>query len=351
MMNFHDGSDLGLLAFMRISYLYIVCLWGFLQLLLGSVLLSVPLILVLVSLIHVFRFPQVSGKVTKSICLVGDYAKKDGSAVLFGHRGASVDMPENTLCAFEECRNQGGDGIELDVELTSDGVTVILHDDTVDRTTDGQGRINDMTFDEARKLNAAARHTKKDIAFEPIPTLEEALKLSLEVGLHVFIEVKSSMSSGMQNAMKAGDAIAKLYAELPDLYETAMVCSFDPRALYQVRVRDSGIATAMIWRPWANSYTQAGEPTKSSILGTFLTATFDLILNFCLHGFLWHFLGFTIVSVNKNELSASCINWWRQRGVEPVTWTVNTFPDKAFFARHGVPVMTDSMTEDVPEQT
>ena len=59
-------------------------------------------------------------------------------------------MPENTLTAFRTCRAAGADGIELDVEFTSDAVAIILHDDTVDRTTDGSGEINEFTFEEAR---------------------------------------------------------------------------------------------------------------------------------------------------------------------------------------------------------
>ena len=64
-----------------------------------------------------------------------------------------------------------------------------------------------------------------------------------------------------------------------------------------------------------------------------------------------YFLGFSIMSTNKNDLSANSIHWWRERGVFPVTWTVNTFDEKKFFARHRVPVMTDSMTQDAVEQS
>ena len=67
--------------------------------------------------------------------------------------------------------------------------------------------------------------------------------------------------------------------------------------------------------------------------------------------FVRYFLGFSIMSTNKNDLSSNSIRWWRERGVVLVTWTVNTQAEKAFFARHGVPVMTDSMVEDVEEQT
>jgi glycerophosphoryl diester phosphodiesterase len=67
-------------------------------------------------------------------------------------------------CCYFQCHRNGGDGIELDVEFTSDGIAVVLHDDTVDRTTDGSGKINEISFVEARRLNAAANHPKGHLA-------------------------------------------------------------------------------------------------------------------------------------------------------------------------------------------
>jgi len=285
--------------------------------------------------------------------MMGKFAKPGGVPVIFGHRGAGLDMPENTLLAFRTCRSQGADGIEIDVEFTSDDVAIILHDDTVDRTTDGTGEIGSLTFEEARQLNAAAKHRKNaSLPPEPMPTLEETLSLCLEIGLHVFIEVKSAAFKGTANAYRAAEAIVELYARFPDLYKTAMVCSFDPRVLFILRRRNPGIVVAMIWRPWVNSYNLDGTPKNPNTpIGTALAAIYDTAHDFVLHGYLWYFLGFSIMSTNKNDLSANSISWWRQRGVTPVTWTVNTQAEKTFFARHGVPVMTDSMTEDVEEQT
>ena len=82
--------------------------------------------------------------------MLGDKCHSTGAPVIFGHRGAGLDMPENTLSAFRLCRSRGADGIEIDVEFTSDEVAIILHDDTVDRTTDGTGEIGRISFSEAR---------------------------------------------------------------------------------------------------------------------------------------------------------------------------------------------------------
>lgn len=85
--------------------------------------------------------------------------------LIIGHRGASADAPENTLAAFTLALEQGADGIEFDVQLCADGVPVVMHDDTVDRTCNGTGRVADLTLDELRLLAVDNEH--------PIPTLDD----------------------------------------------------------------------------------------------------------------------------------------------------------------------------------
>ena len=85
--------------------------------------------------------------------------------LIIGHRGASADAPENTLAAFVLALEQNADGIEFDVQLCADGAPVVMHDDTVDRTCDGVGRVADLTLAALRQLTIAKEHT--------IPTLDE----------------------------------------------------------------------------------------------------------------------------------------------------------------------------------
>ena len=105
------------------------------------------------------------------------------------------------------------------------------------------------------------------------------------------------------------------------------------------------------WRPLVHSFNLDGTLKHGNRLVTALAATFDIIHSWFLDGILRHFIGFTVMSTNKNELSSNVVKWWRERGVTPVTWTVDTFSDKKFFGDQRVPVMTDSMIEDVVEQT
>jgi glycerophosphoryl diester phosphodiesterase len=80
---------------------------------------------------------------------------------IFAHRGASAHAPENTLAAFELAVAQGADGIELDAKLSADGHVVVIHDATVDRTTDQRGRVKDMSLAELRSLDAGIFFAEK----------------------------------------------------------------------------------------------------------------------------------------------------------------------------------------------
>src|SRR5512138_390835 len=95
---------------------------------------------------------------------------------IFAHRGASAHAPENTLAAFRLALEHGADGIELDAKLTSDGQVVVIHDQTVERTTGDPGMVRDMTLAQLKALDAGSFF---DSAFtrEPIPTLAEVFDL------------------------------------------------------------------------------------------------------------------------------------------------------------------------------
>jgi glycerophosphoryl diester phosphodiesterase len=102
--------------------------------------------------------------------------------LVIAHRGASADAPENTLPAFEAAMQRGADAFELDVRLTADGAPVVIHDDTLDRTTDRSGLVRAHTLAELRSVDAGARFTSDQGRTHPyrggdvrIPTLGEVL--------------------------------------------------------------------------------------------------------------------------------------------------------------------------------
>ena len=108
--------------------------------------------------------------------MAGDMRNKAGFLAVQGHRGASGWAPENTLTAFRKAIELGVDGMEMDLQVTRDGVVVVIHDDTLDRTTDGRGRVTDLTLDEVKQADAGI---KFDPAFrgERVPTLSEVITL------------------------------------------------------------------------------------------------------------------------------------------------------------------------------
>lgn len=106
--------------------------------------------------------------------------------VIFAHRGASAHAPENTIAAFELALAQEADAIELDVKLSADGYVIVHHDATVDRTTNGKGRVKDLSLAELKKLDAGSFFSEK-YQGEKIPTLEEVFDA---VGKRTFINVE-----------------------------------------------------------------------------------------------------------------------------------------------------------------
>ena len=105
---------------------------------------------------------------------------------IFAHRGASAHAPENTLAAFELALAEGADGIELDAKLSGDGHVVVIHDATVDRTTDRQGRVRDISLAELRSLDAGGFFAEQ-YRGEKVPTLEEVFEA---LGKRMFVNVE-----------------------------------------------------------------------------------------------------------------------------------------------------------------
>lgn len=111
---------------------------------------------------------------------------------VYAHRGYSGRFPENTMLAFKEAAKTGCYGIELDVQLTKDGQLVVIHDERIDRTTDGTGYVRDYTLEELRRFNAAASWNGK-FGFQPIPTFEEYCQCAAGEKLVTNIELKTGV--------------------------------------------------------------------------------------------------------------------------------------------------------------
>ena len=133
------------------------------------------------------------------------------------HRGAMDTHPENTLSAFIEAMRLGVHMIEFDVRITKDGHLVILHDETIDRTTNGKGKISELTIDEVKKLDAGSWKSEK-FANERIPTLKETLDLMPEnIWLNVHIK----------GGEKSGEMVARIILDENRMHQAFLACGSD----------------------------------------------------------------------------------------------------------------------------
>ncbi len=119
----------------------------------------------------------------------------DHSPLILGHRGAKKYAPENTLAAFTLALEQGADGVELDAQLSADGSVVVHHDVTLDRTTNGKGRLAQFSLAALRELDAGSFFSEK-FRGEKIPTLDEVFE---SIGKHAVINVELANYSTPRN--------------------------------------------------------------------------------------------------------------------------------------------------------
>jgi len=149
---------------------------------------------------------------------------KNSTPIIFGHRGACALAPENTIASFKLAVEHGADFIELDAKLSSDGEVMVIHDQTVDRTTNGTGRVNQLTCAQLKALDAGSKFDKK-FAGEKIPTLEEVFNT---VGQQIFINVELT-----NYASKNDDLVQKVVAlvKANKMEDRVLFSSFLPRNL------------------------------------------------------------------------------------------------------------------------
>ena len=169
--------------------------------------------------------------------------------VVTAHRGFSGQAPENTLAAFRAAIAAGSDGIELDVHLTRDNEVVVIHDDTLERTTTGKGNVAEKTFAELRRLDAGAWFNPR-FAGERIPTLTEVLEIA-RGRVRVNIELKKGKSFPYTMEELADRTFAVV--EKARMTDQVLFSSFDPASINRIRAKNPHLPIALIVdRPWEN---------------------------------------------------------------------------------------------------
>ncbi len=165
---------------------------------------------------------------------------------IFAHRGASGYAPENTLAAFELAAQMGAHGIEFDVQITRDGRLIIHHDRELGRTEDASGPLSDWAFADLRAMDVGSWFSS-DFAGAQMPTPEEVVEA---VGGRLLLNFELVNDSIHLNGIvpRLVDLFRRMH-----LFDRAMISSFNPRALWEVKKQEPRITIGALWsadEPW-----------------------------------------------------------------------------------------------------
>ena len=203
-----------------------------------------------------------------------------------GHRGAKGSEPENTLISFQKALDMQVDGIELDVHLCSDGEIIVIHDETVDRTTNGTGLVHALSFRELKALSINEKHQ--------VSTLREVFEL---VNQNCFINIELKT---YETADKVVELIEEYVLEKNWNYSHFLISSFDWNALQQVRFLSDEI--------------QLGVLTETDL---------DLALAFA------KFIKAKSIHPHFHLLNKENVLKIQEKGIQVFPWTVNEVEDIA----------------------
>jgi glycerophosphoryl diester phosphodiesterase len=170
--------------------------------------------------------------------------------LIIGHRGASAVAPENTLAAFERAMLEGADGIEFDVRLAGDGMPVVIHDATLERTGLVNGIVSQITSEELQVIDVGSwfnlRSGAKSTEFfgERLPTLQHVFDFFSDKAAFLYLEMKSDIAS----EGKLADAVVESIQQ-NSMRGRVIVESFDLSLIEQVKSLDPSIRTAALFEP------------------------------------------------------------------------------------------------------
>lgn len=206
----------------------------------------------------------------------------------FAHRGFSGKYPENTLIAFEKAVEAGADGIELDVQLSKDGEVMIMHDETLDRTTDGKGPLVSYTCEELQKFDASYIYRGK-MGFNKIPTLREYFELIKNTNIITNIELKTGINEYLGIEQKVWDLIQEY-----NLADRIIISSFNHYTILRMKAIALKLKCGLLTETW---YVDAGKYT--------------------------HNLGVECYHPHFANMTKNIVNEIKSYGIEINTWTVN----------------------------
>ncbi|MBV8088102.1 MAG: glycerophosphoryl diester phosphodiesterase, partial [Alphaproteobacteria bacterium] len=175
---------------------------------------------------------------------------------VIGHRGVAACAPENTVAGLRKAKELGCRWVEFDVRLTADAQLILLHDERLERTTDGQGKAITLPLATIRRFDAGCRFSSL-FRGEPVPTLAEAVAALGELGIGANIELKATHGRGAETGALVSAMLRQLW---PRHLPKPLVSSFDHEALAGARADNPEVMLGLLfhvvpanWRPVAES--------------------------------------------------------------------------------------------------
>jgi len=257
---------------------------------------------------------------------------------IIAHRAGAHDAPENTIPAIRLAATQGAAGVEVDVGFTIEGIPILIHDPSVNRTTNGTGNIQQMTLKQIQSLDATCKHQQHQrFKGTTIPTLEQAIVECKKLNLFLFLDIKAE-------AARSAVLLSLLYKY--DFYDQCLFCSFYPHILYRLRRLNSAICVAFTYRKDILYRRLDGTLRNKEWYRSIIAYYLDQVLSWAFHCCIQRFLGCSLLLIYKKELSERLIEECQQKEIQIAVWTVNRIIDKQWMKAKHIAYMTDITKED-----
>ncbi len=182
-----------------------------------------------------------------------EYRKERARPMIVAHRGASGSAPENTIASFSLALKLGIDAVEFDIHQSADGRLVVMHDESLERTTDGEGMIVNTDYADLKKLDAGSWYSQ-EFRGERIPSLEEALDF---ITPHAFALVEIKHGSDVYQGIEK--RIADTMSSREKWKERAVFIAFDPEILLKIREMDKMLNTGLLTADPPEEYMDVAE--------------------------------------------------------------------------------------------
>lgn len=247
---------------------------------------------------------------------------------MIAHRGGAAHAPENSLAGFDLSKRRGARAVEFDIRITSDKRCVVMHDRTIDRTTNGTGDVGSLTLAALQQLG--------------VPSCGDAVQAALALDLRILLDVKET--TRRSTMLKY---ILRLFATVERSHESIVVAAFDPRFLYDLRRANARIRSMLFFAPrplqtvCQSAAVAAALAWQPHPLVCAYAPVCDAVLEWAFASWLPLFLGVSAVGPRYTMASAHLVDHFARLNIKTIVWTVNDATGKLYHQSAGAAVTSD----------